>query len=49
MTTQPPPDEVADHLARFLAAVDDQGVDITTTERAAIEGAIIALRRVDES
>lgn len=42
----PAPNDVAEHLSRFLAAVDDQGLHITLRERSAIEGAIVALRRV---
>lgn len=38
------PDEIANELARLLNRVDEQNVEITATERAAIEGAVIALR-----
>ncbi|MDH3006251.1 hypothetical protein [Gordonia alkanivorans] len=45
-TSDPPPAEIAEGLNRFLAAVDEQEIEITASERAAIEGAIIALRVV---
>ncbi|MBE7195409.1 hypothetical protein LH935_16390 [Gordonia polyisoprenivorans] len=40
------PADIAAQLSTLLARVEEQGIEITPTEHAAIEGAIEALRRV---
>ncbi|MCZ4581921.1 MULTISPECIES: hypothetical protein [Gordonia] len=47
-TANPTPQQIADSLSRFLASVDDQQIEIKTSERAAIEGAIVALRLISD-
>ena len=46
MTAQP--GDIAAQLDVLLARVEEQDIEITSTERAAIEGAIVALRQVSE-